>query len=148
MEIEAALRHFADGLLPVPALHRDAVERDHGPGAVRAVLAMHEHRGAVRVGDDSQEAHHVRALGLPGVEGDVLVADGEGVDFVAVGMEAAQIDDGADAERLEPGYARRLGLRAAIELVADLVQVGQAGPRERLRPVRRARIGGEGRNQG
>lgn len=50
-------RHFVHGLFLGPALDDDAISGGHRAGAIGAVLAVHEHRLAPRVGHDLQEAH-------------------------------------------------------------------------------------------
>ena len=51
---KAALGHLLDGLVLGPALHDDAVDGTHRPGAVDSLMAVYKDRRSVTIRDDLQ----------------------------------------------------------------------------------------------
>jgi len=126
VKAEVAAFQFAAGLFDGPALIEDAVHGRDDAGAVGAVLAVDEHRAVLeRAFDGEQGAHDLLVADLPGVHRNAHqfhAGHGEGV-FVA--MPRPEADDGANAQRLQPGHVALFGLGAAVKLGRDLVQVAR-----------------------
>ena len=98
MKSETALGHLPDRLGFAPTLHGDAINCDHGSGAVGPMLAVHQNRGALGVGDNLQETNHLLLLGVPGLHVDMFVGQSGIADFVAIRVKRPQVDDGFEAQ--------------------------------------------------
>lgn len=73
--VEAALRHLADGFFLAPAADYHAVNGAHHSCALGAAIAVHQHRLAVLVGGDLQEANRLCLFRALGFDGDLFEVD-------------------------------------------------------------------------
>ncbi len=138
MKSEAAFGHFPNRLFFGPSLNRNPIYGAYSSGAVCAVLAMDKDRGAFRICHNLKKAHNVLSFNMPSGHRDIFVPQTGVSDFVFVRMIRAEIDDCFDAFFLQIFHALRVRLRAAVKIVADFMQVGNAFERDRLRPRLRA----------
>jgi len=70
---ELAFGHLSNRLFFCPTLSSNAVNRTHGPGPVRTMLAMNQNRCSLGIRDDLQEANDIFVLGMPGLHVNMLI---------------------------------------------------------------------------
>ena len=120
---------FAERLFVVPLVMRDAVNRNHHAGAIRATLAMHKHRAAGGVIEQRLNGCHLIVLGSrQAVHGDADVAHAQVLDeflLVRLGVLAdiAEVDDRLDSKLGEIPESAIGGLGATIEVIVYLLKV-------------------------
>jgi hypothetical protein len=100
---------------------------------------MDEERTILLLPQHPHDLDDVFVAGPPREDLHALEAEPRSLGFLLVVVEIAQIDDGADAELLEVAKAFGRRLLAAIEVLADAVQVRHTLEFDGLRPVRRPR---------
>ncbi len=122
--VEAKEIHFLDGLVGRPAVVRHTIGGDENAGAIIAEAAVNEDFFIVIL----EEGKKLRDLFVggrrPAAYGNVDEAHAEGFGLLAFTLNllttfAAKIDDGGDAEFLEPRDAFGMRLRATKERIVD-----------------------------
>ena len=94
-----------------------------GSGTVSTVQAMDQNRLPLRVRDNLEKTNDLFPFGMPGLHIDMLIGQTQFTDLVTVRMERSQIDDRFNTHLLEACHSFRLGLSAAIQIVAHLMHV-------------------------
>ena len=124
--------HLVERLLSRPMLHGHAVGSDEDASAVLAVLAVDED-SFVRVGGKNGEELNNLLIGGRGESRngnvDEMQAGGFGLPAFGVddiGMFAAEVNNGADAQFFEFRERGEVWLRATIEAIVDFSGIGNA----------------------
>lgn len=130
--IEAEEIHFLDGLGGRPAVVAHAVGRHEDAGAIVAETAMDEDF-FVRVAKERKKLRDLVIAGRrPTADGDVDEAQAGGFGLFAlprdfIGVFAAKIDDGGNAERFQLLKASGFWLRTTIERIVNFSKVRESG---------------------
>ena len=118
--IEAKGQHFVQGLIGGPVIKSDAIRGNKDAGAVFSEMAVNENPFSGIAAKEGKELRDLLIAGSgPATDRKMNEADSQGFGLLAfpinlVGILAAKIDDGGDAEFLELQQTFRVGLRAAI----------------------------------
>ena len=121
MEAEASFGHFLDCFVLAPALLGDAINCAHCPSAVGPMLTVYENRRAAAVGDNLQEANNVFVFYAQWRHIDMLISQPGAFNLIAVRVEGSQVDDCFDAQLFQLLHTLSGRLRAAIQVVGDLM---------------------------
>lgn len=95
---------------------------------------MDQNRRAIRGGDDSQKTNDIFPLRMPGLHVHAFIRQSRIPDFVLIGMEGAQIDNGFNSQLFQILHSLFSGLGAPIQVIADFMKVRHAFYLDRLRP--------------
>ena len=112
---KTALGHFLERLLFAPALHHHAVHRRHQTGAVRTVLAVHEHR-AVGFGglNRAQSLEHIAVVDVVGAIRQLHLLDARRGEPVAISVRQ-EVDHRDDMQIVQQRHRTAAGQGAAIQ---------------------------------
>ena len=115
----------------VPMVVRDAVARDHGPGAIGPPPAMYEYRTGGGIVQERQELRNL-LVGRSGITAqrnrNVLHPGRLHRLFLLVRAAAAapEVDDGLHAQARQAFEALFAGLGAAVDVLVYLMEIGHA----------------------
>ncbi|MNP31882.1 hypothetical protein D3C76_1250280 [compost metagenome] len=112
---EAPFGHFVQGILFAPTLHHHPVHGGDQPGAVRAVLAVHQHRplGFGRL-NGAQSPEDVAVIDMIGAIGQLHLLDAGGGQPAIVRLRQ-KVDDRADPQLAQQGLRCAVRQGAAVE---------------------------------
>ncbi len=129
---------LGQSLLIGPMLVCNAIARDGGAGAVRAASAVDENRPLGALVEKRKHSLYLRfGGGLEFAPRQAHIVHARALDGDHFGTLAAQVDHGSDADFGETGEAFAARLPAAVDMLVNLMEVGDAGNVGKRRGVER-----------
>jgi len=98
------------------------------------MLAVNQNWCAFGVGDYPEKLNYILSLGMPCLHKDVFPIERQILDLICVRVKCSEIDNRLDSEISEIEHPKGCGLSASVQIIADLVKVGDSFESDWRRP--------------